>query len=280
MGLFNFKKKENEATTEMNVITDDATMNEEEAGLTKTFNAEQQEVEAVEKTAVFNSEDFKEPDQEYVKGYDENFDYDAEEGLDYVEEKKSKRKKKEEEYEEEETDSLEELDEDEDYEYVTPQYGRKAFKITLFFIVVGMAISFFVFKDQMSEQIRNNYLNSGYAATQVGATATAADIKEGKTAYVMGKLVTGTYVELDTTLATATAADILKGYTAYANGTKITGTITTYSGSSMITPGTKDIKIAKGTYLPDGVFIAGEGNLLAKYIKAGVKIFGITGTYK
>ena len=124
------------------------------------------------------------------------------------------------------------------------------------------------------------YQQQGYAITQIGATATAADIKEGKTAYVMGNLITGTYVELDTSLATATPADILQGFTAYVNGVKITGTIPTYSGTSMITPGAKDIKISKGTYLPDGIFVAGDGSLQGKNIKAGVKIFGITGTYK
>ena len=56
------------------------------------------------------------------------------------------------------------------------------------------------------------------------ATATAADIKTGKTAYVNNVKVTGTSTAVETGDATATAADIATGKTAYVNGQKITGT--------------------------------------------------------
>ena len=58
------------------------------------------------------------------------------------------------------------------------------------------------------------------------ATATAADILSGKTAYADGDKLTGILELLDTSDATATAADILSGKTAYVNGNKITGTLT------------------------------------------------------
>lgn len=58
------------------------------------------------------------------------------------------------------------------------------------------------------------------------ATATAADIRSGKTAYGATGKLTGTLVPLDTSDANATAADIASGKTAYVNGSKITGTAT------------------------------------------------------
>lgn len=87
------------------------------------------------------------------------------------------------------------------------------------------------------------------------ATAAAGDILSGKTAYVNGTKLTGTYVPdagLDTSDATATASDILSGKTAYVDGAKVTGTLVVDSGGSTsggITPFT----IAYGLTLPSEV---------------------------
>ena len=60
------------------------------------------------------------------------------------------------------------------------------------------------------------------------ATATASDIKRGKTAYAKGNKLTGTHtcptLASMTSDATATASDISSGKTAYAKGSKVTGT--------------------------------------------------------
>ncbi|MDO4377714.1 MAG: hypothetical protein Q4C64_01005 [Erysipelotrichia bacterium] len=170
------------------------------------------------------------------------------------------------------------LDDDE-YEYVTPHYGKNAVAIVFAGMLVGIIAAYFVLKGSMSITIREELQNQGYMLTN-GCNATAADIKEGKTAYIRGHLVTGTYVEIDTTQATATAADILSGYTAYSKGTKITGTIPTYQGSNIVTPSASDFKIDKGYYLPQDITIVGSGELRAVNIRKGVKIFGVTGTYE
>ena len=58
------------------------------------------------------------------------------------------------------------------------------------------------------------------------ANAVAGDIRSGKTAYSATGKLTGTLVPLDTSDANAVAGDIRAGKTAYVNGTKVTGTHT------------------------------------------------------
>ncbi len=176
------------------------------------------------------------------------------------------------------TEEIELDEEGEEYEYVTPHYFRNAFLTALLFMVIGAVASFFLFSDRMAAELRAGYLANGYILTNE-ATATAADIRQGKTAYVHGKLVEGTYIDIDTSNATATAADILEGYSAYVNGQLITGAIPTYTGPTQITPTTKDIIIPKGYYLRNTLNISGSAALQSKNIKYGVEIFGIVGSY-
>lgn len=169
-------------------------------------------------------------------------------------------------------------DEDEEYVYVTPNYKLHAVLMVLGSVLVGAVIMFLASNSMFQERARAAYLSQGYVQTK-NAVARSNDIAMGKTAYVNGELVVGTYVEVDTSKATATENDVLKGYTCYVNGEKITGSIPIYKPESY-NGDTKDRIIPKGYYL-DGtpINIAGAANLVKENIKEGVSIFGVTGTY-
>ena len=68
------------------------------------------------------------------------------------------------------------------------------------------------------------------------------------------------------------------------NTAKLSALATAISGitgqaAQTITPGTSDQEIRAGVYLTGKQIIKGDPNLLAQYIKKGVTIFGVTGTY-
>lgn len=80
------------------------------------------------------------------------------------------------------------------------------------------------------------------------ADATAANIDSGKTAYVNGVKITGTSTKIDTSSANAVASDILSGKTAYVGGSLVTGSITSKEAQTY-TPSTSAQTIAAGQYL-------------------------------
>lgn len=107
-----------------------------------------------------------------------------------------------------------------------------------------------------------------------------ANIKKGVT--ILGQTGTceaGTTTSgTDTTDATASASDIRSGKTAYVNGRKLTRTIPNQAAQT-ITPGTTDKTISSGKYLSGTQTIKGDSKLVASNIKSGISIFGVTGTY-
>ncbi len=93
--------------------------------------------------------------------------------------------------------------------------------------------------------------------------------------------VAGKASVVETSDATATAAQILSGSTAYINGVKVPGTMPNKVGSGMvITPGVADQAIAQGYYggsVADGK-VLGDPDLIAGNIRLNVNLFGILGS--
>lgn len=111
------------------------------------------------------------------------------------------------------------------------------------------------------------------AVTAKGIT-TATDATFETIAANVGKITT---LSEGTADATATAAQILSGKTAYVKGVKVTGTIASQAAQT-ITPGTSNKTIAAGKYLSGIQTIKGDSNLIAANIISGKSIFGVAGT--
>lgn len=127
-------------------------------------------------------------------------------------------------------------------------------------------------KDQ---QIAAGRYLKGHQIIKGDSNLVASNIKQGVTIFgITGTVSPG----VDTSDATATAATIQSGYTAYVKGQKITGQVPTKSGST-ITPGTvAKLAVSSGTITTGTIYVAGDANLKAENIKSGVSIFGVAGT--
>ena len=118
------------------------------------------------------------------------------------------------------------------------------------------------------------------------ATATAAQILSGKTAYVKGEKITGTIASVtqaNPSISVSAAGLITASSTQSAGyvsaGTKSATKQLTVQAAQTITPGTANQTIASGRYLTGNQTIAGDANLVAANIKSGVSIFGVAGSY-
>ena len=115
-------------------------------------------------------------------------------------------------------------------------------------------------------------------------TITAEDLKKGVTAHgKSGALITGTNTKDATTAdATAEAAEILSGKTAYVKGAKVTGTMKNngaVSGSISTVAGTYSVPV--GYHDGSGkvaISATEQKKLIPANIRQGVSVLGIVGT--
>lgn len=141
-----------------------------------------------------------------------------------------------------------------------------------------------------NNQFANKIIYGGTTLIDLtGDDVTAADVLVGKkfhlpsgADYQNGGVGTCTY-DADTSDATAVAAEILNGKTAYKNGSKltgtmpnrqgVTGTISTKAGTYAIQQGYHD---GSGTV---GISATEQAKIIATNIKSGITILGVVGTY-
>lgn len=115
-------------------------------------------------------------------------------------------------------------------------------------------------------------------------TVDAASLLKGKTAHdKTGAPITGTCpYDADTSDATATAAEILNGKTAYVDGAKVTGSMPNKGAVSLSIVDKSPVAIPAGYHDGSGsatIDSTEAAKIIAGNIKSGVSILGVTGDY-
>ena len=137
----------------------------------------------------------------------------------------------------------------------------------------------------MANQYKNKVIYGGQTLIDLTQDdVTAADVQSGKKFHLpSGALGTGTSTkDADTRDATAVAAEILTGKTAYKSGNKLTGTMPNRGAQTgSITTKTGTITIQQGYH--DGSGSVGidsteQAKLIATNIREGITILGVEGT--
>lgn len=139
----------------------------------------------------------------------------------------------------------------------------------------------------MPNQYVNKVVANGVTKIDLtGDTVSAANLLSGITAHDRsGAPIEGTMPSVATATgdATATAASLLSGATAYVAGTKITGTMPNI-GEQVIAIDDVDDEISISAGYHDGSGVAKldsteKSKIIAGNIKSGVSILGVTGDY-
>lgn len=137
----------------------------------------------------------------------------------------------------------------------------------------------------MANQYKNKVIYGGETLIDLTQDdVTAADVASGKKFHLpSGAPATGTNTyDADTSDATAVAAEILTGKTAYKNGAKLTGTMPNRGAvAGTITTVAGEYTVPQGYHDGSGkVSIAAteQAKIIATNIREGITVLGVTGT--
>ena len=136
-----------------------------------------------------------------------------------------------------------------------------------------------------NEYISKVVLSSGETLIDLTVDdVTEASVLKGKKFHKpSGEIATGTCTyDADTSDATATAAEILTGKTAYRNGEKLTGSMTNRGAVALeITTKAQEVAVPNGFHDGSGkvkISAAEQAKLIAANIREGITILGVAGT--